>query len=65
MRKKDILFWQSIGQIVYNMDCGSVSGFRAGPLEQERIVSLLSEKVCFKGVSNVFYLGICKKKKHL
>ena len=44
------------------MDCGSVSGFRAGPLEQERIVSLLSEKVCFKGVSNVFYLGICKKK---
>ena len=38
VRKKDILFWQSIGQIVYDMNCGSVSGFRAGPLEQESIV---------------------------
>ena len=36
--KKDIFFWQSIGQIVYDMDCGSVNGFRAGPLEQESIV---------------------------
>ena len=36
--KKDILFLQSIGQIVYDMHCGSVSGFRAGPLEQESIV---------------------------
>ena len=36
--KKDILFWQSIGQIVYDMNCGSVNGFRAGPLEQESIV---------------------------
>ena len=36
--KKDILFWQSIGQIVYDMDCGSVNGFQAGPLEQESIV---------------------------
>ena len=33
--KKDILFWQSIGQIVYDMNSGSVNGFRAGPLEQE------------------------------
>ena len=37
--KKDILFWQSIGQIVYDMNCGSVSGFRAGPLEQKSIVT--------------------------
>ena len=36
--KNDILFWQSIGQIVYDMNCGSVSGFRAGPLEQKSIV---------------------------
>ena len=36
--KKDILFLQSIGQIEYDMHCGSVSGFRAGPLKQESIV---------------------------
>ena len=36
--KKDILFLQSIGQIEYDMHCGSVSGFRAGSLEQESIV---------------------------
>ena len=47
VRKKDIWFWQSIGQIVYDMNCGSVSGFRAGPLEQKSIVKLLSEKVGF------------------
>ena len=47
MRKKEIMFWQSIGQIVYDMNCGSVNGFRAGPLEQESIVYLLSEKVGF------------------
>ena len=38
VRKKDILCWQSISQIVYDMNCGSVNGFRAGPLEQESIV---------------------------
>ena len=38
VRKKYILFLQSIGQIEYDMLCGSVSGFRAGPLEQESIV---------------------------
>ena len=32
--KKDILFLQSIDQIEYDMHCGSVSGFWAGPLEQ-------------------------------
>ena len=47
LRKKYILFLQSIGQIEYDMHCGSVSGFRAGPLEQESIVQLLSEKVSF------------------
>ena len=43
VRIKDILFWQSIGQIAYDMNCGSVSGFRAGPLEQENIVKLLKK----------------------
>ena len=29
--------------MVYDMNCGSVSGFRAGPLEQENIVKLLQK----------------------
>ena len=36
--KKDIKIWQSLGQIVYGMNCGSVCGFRAVPLEQESVV---------------------------
>ena len=28
VRKADVSFWQSIGQIVYDMNCGSVSGLR-------------------------------------
>ena len=36
--KKDIKIWQSLGQIVYDMNCGSVCGFRAVPLEQESVV---------------------------
>ena len=41
------MFWQPMGQIVYDMNYGSVNGYRAGPLEQKSIVKLLSEKVGF------------------
>ena len=56
--KKNILFWQSIGQIVYDMNCGSVSGFRAVPLEQE--VLLLSKKVWFNGSTMYFTYKFAK-----
>ena len=36
--KKDILIWQSLGQIVYDKHCGSVCIFRAVSLEQESVV---------------------------
>ena len=34
-QKKDIMLWQSIGQIVYDMNCGSVNGFRGASVTEK------------------------------
>ena len=53
-----------MGRKVYDINCGSVSGFRAVPLEQEGLVLLLSKKVFVNGSTMYFIYEFVKKHTH-